>query len=235
MTELQSKSRVGPAERFVSAERLRGHVVDSGQGQPRILGYDLEGDLARHYAPHEVLFLLLAGELPTQRQGQAFSVAMQFLSSASVADADVHAAVLTRICGSPPAGMTAATATACGEFAGAVLAEHAPLLAWLGDSGRGELPAPFRASNDIDDHAVDRLRSATAPAGPFVILQARPRRISALIGVLYECGIRLPDALHSAIVMARLPVALAEGRATAALDFRGYPLNVPRFHYVDEP
>ena len=80
--------------------RLTARVVTPGE-RPRVHGYDVEGDLALHYQPTDLLFLLLMGELPTPAVSRAFSVVLMFLAPVSVAHASTHAAVVGRLCGAP--------------------------------------------------------------------------------------------------------------------------------------
>jgi len=69
----------GPLEEASFPEQLSARVVTPG-ANPRLHGYDVEGDLARHYQPSDLLFLLLIGELPAAPVSRAFSVALMFLA-----------------------------------------------------------------------------------------------------------------------------------------------------------
>ena len=91
----------GPLESgAVFPARLTARVVTAG-ARPSVHGYDVEGDLARHYQASDLLFLTLMGELPSAAISRAFSVALMFLGPVSVAHASTHAAVVGRLCGTP--------------------------------------------------------------------------------------------------------------------------------------
>src|SRR5579862_485636 len=89
----------GPVEQYPWPEELRGNVVTPGS-RPRMHGYDVEGDLARHYRSSDVVLLALTGELPSDEQSIAFDVALTFLAPLSVAEAPAHVAALAHITGS---------------------------------------------------------------------------------------------------------------------------------------
>ena len=99
---MSAEEFVGPLEGSAAfPERLTARVVTPGE-RPRVHGYDVEGDLARHYQPSDLLFLMLKGELPPPAASRAFAVASMFLTPVSVAHASTHAAVVGRLCGATP-------------------------------------------------------------------------------------------------------------------------------------
>jgi hypothetical protein len=53
----------GPLEDAPFPEKLNARVVTPG-ANPRVHGYDVEGDLAAHYTSSETMLLCLTGELP---------------------------------------------------------------------------------------------------------------------------------------------------------------------------
>ena len=87
----------GPIEAQQWPERLTARVVTPGD-DPRVHGYSIESDLARHYRTTDAFLLALTGELPSDDDGTAFAGAMHFLSATSIAEAPAHAAALARIC-----------------------------------------------------------------------------------------------------------------------------------------
>src|SRR5258708_5243088 len=85
--------RAGPIDVGLWPSQLTARVVDGGF-RPRILGYDVQTDLARHYSFAEVVLLCLCGEVPTREVGRAFEIALSFLAPVSAAEAPAHAAGL---------------------------------------------------------------------------------------------------------------------------------------------
>lgn len=88
----------GPLEVSSFPEQLTARLVTPGE-RPRIGGYDVESDLARHYAFSDLLFLSLTGELPDARESAVLGVALGFLAPVSIAHASTHGASLARLCG----------------------------------------------------------------------------------------------------------------------------------------
>jgi hypothetical protein len=222
----------GPLESASFPETLTARVVTPG-GLPRIHGYDVEEDLARHYGPTDVLFLSLTGELPTAAAAAALNVALTFVAPVSVAHASTHAAVLARLCGSTVSSVIGIAAIALAEQARVLLDEHLELLAWLATPG-SELPPLHRARDAADSASVHRLRLALEPTGLRVPeLALGPSRNAAVLLVLAACGLRRREQLECAIVSARLPAAFAEALATKVVDFAHYPINLPRYRYEE--
>lgn len=220
----------GPLETNSFPERLTARVVTPG-ARPRIHGYDVEGDLARHYQPADILFLSLVGELPTPTVSEALAATLVFLSPVSVAHASVHASVLARLCGATTSASLGVAAIGLAEQARTLVAEHASLLAWLDDGLLG-FPAPFRSTAPEDVEAVDRLRAALAARGVDVPgLDQSPTRAAAPLLVLHALGLGRPEQLEAAIVSARFPAAVAEALSTKVVDFQNYPINLPRYAY----
>lgn len=222
----------GPLESGEFPDRLSARVVSPG-AEPHLHGYDVEADLAKHYGMADGLLLTLTGELPSEQARAAFEVAWLFLAPVSVAEAGPHAAVLARLCGATASSTIGVAAIGLAEQARCLLTEHAELLGWL-RAKSGELPSRYRAA--VADPAVDRLRDTLASTGLAVpALEQRPTRDAALISVLFACGLKRPELLQTAIVLARLPAALAEGFAERATNFGNYPINLPAFVYEEAP
>jgi hypothetical protein len=223
----------GPLEDGASfPAHLTARVVTPGE-RPRVHGYDVEGDLARHYQPSDLLFLLLTGELPSAPVSRAFAVVLMFLAPVSVAHASTHAAVVGRLCDAPARSMFGVAAIGAAEHACSLLDEHTELFAWL-LAARGPLPARFRARDESDVAAVERLTMALEPSG-FSIpsLAEGPSRDAALLLVLFALGFTSRERLEAAIMLARLPSGIAEALAERPTNFGSYPINLPRFTYTE--
>ncbi|HET7538541.1 MAG TPA: hypothetical protein VFK05_01670 [Polyangiaceae bacterium] len=212
--------------------RLSARIITAGE-RPLVHGYDVEGDLALHYQPTDLLFLMLMGELPSEPVSRAFGVAWMFLAPVSVAHASTHAAVVGRLCGSPPSGMFGVAAIGAAEHARSLLDEHEELFSWL-RAQRGPLPQRFRARDTAEQAAVERLERALERTGfSLPVLSERPSRDAALLMLLFTLGIKRPERLQAAIMLARVPSAIAEALAERPTNFGNYPINLPRFAYTE--
>ncbi len=224
----------GPLESATFPETLSARVVTPGDS-PRLHGYDVEADLARHYDPTDVLFLSLTGELPGPEVSAALRAALTFLAPVSIAHASVHAASLARLCGTTTSSTIGVAAIGLAEQARVLLDEHAELLSWL-ETRDGPLPERYRARGDDDRASTERLRLAIADTGLQVAELAEDlSRDAALLTVLYRCGLRQRKHLEAAIVSARLPTAFAEAASKKTVAFAHYPINLPRYRYVETP
>ena len=87
----------GPLDDVEWPKKLPAHVVTAGPA-PRVHGYDVENDLARHYSFSDAIYLSLVGELPNDATSRAFEIALHFLAPVSAAEAPSHAAILARFC-----------------------------------------------------------------------------------------------------------------------------------------
>ncbi len=228
---------VSPLDARTTPERLVARVVQPGP-EPRLAGFGVEDDLARHYGFLEVAALLLRGELPDPAASAALSVALTFLSPATVAEGPGHLAVLSRICDARFPATLGLCATALSEEAGLVVREHAGWLAWLAapPDGRGPAPAPFLATDEDECTSVRRLREHVERTGLAVPeLEPAPTRTAALLAILRACGLSA-EAMQTAWVLARLPAVVAEAAARQPLRVREYPMNLPRVRFeVDDP
>jgi hypothetical protein len=204
-----------------------------GASPARIHGYDVEGDLARHYSFAEVTLLALLGELPSEEQAHAFDVALIFLAPLSIAEAPTHAAALARISGSPPTGVLGVAAIALAERARSVLEGASGALAWLAEPSC-PLDPTLAATTEEDRQAVGRLREALAGRGIQIERLNEPLgRDAALVAVLWFAGLTRREQLEAALVMASLPGVLAEAYRHEAASFRDYPMQLPPFEYVE--
>ena len=222
----------GPLEAGQFPEKLSARVITPGPA-PRVHGYDVESDLARHYAASDLVLLSLTGELPTEPARAAFEIAWMFLAPVSVAHAGPHASVLARLCGATPSSTIGVAAIGLAEQARALLAEHVELLRSLRAKAL-TLPERYQSRVTEERAAVERLRLALGPSGLSVpALEQHPTRDAALLSVLFACGLRRTEQLQAVVVLARLPCALAEGFAERATNFVKYPINLPAFAYEE--
>lgn len=221
----------GPIEENSWPEALTGHVVTPGFA-PRVHGYDVESDLARHYHFAETVLLTLTGQPPNASVGKAFEVALAFLLPLAVSEAPTHAAVLAKLMGSRT--VVSVGAIVLTERARYLLDRHAELLAWL-DNGCEELPERYTATDPDEQAAVERLRLALQPTGmDLPIFAKQPTRTAACLAVLHACGLRQSEQFETALVLAALPCVVAEALATRPGNFREYPIDLPAFRY-EEP
>lgn len=222
----------GPLEAAQFPDKLSARVVTPGP-RPRVHGYDVESDLARHYAATDLVLLSLTGELPSETVRAAFEIAWLFLAPVSVAHSGPHASVLARLCGATPSSIIGVAAIGLAEQARALLAEHAELLRRL----RSEAPVlseRYQSRETEERAAVERLRLALGSSGLSVpALEQYPTRDAALLSVLFACGLRRTEQLQAVVVLARLPCALTEGFAERPTNFAKYPINLPAYAYEE--
>ena len=226
-------SRRGPAESNDWPKTLTARVVTPGD-RPRVHGYDIEGDLARHYRFGESVLLALTGEAPDRSTGACFEIALTFLSPLAVTEAPTHAAVLARTCAGSAAAITGTAAVTLAEQARWLLLRYAPLLTWLEADRVGEMPDIARARDDEDRESVKRLREALAESGVERLPEDDVGRDAALLTLLHACGLRTADRIEVALVVARLATCAAEALAVKRGVLRDYPMNLPPFTYAEE-
>ena len=199
---------------------------------PRLHGYDVEGDLAAHYAGSEVTLLCLTGELPGEEALAMFEVASAFLAPVSVAHASTHAPC-SRVCvARRPARQSAPRrldsrnrrARCSMSTKTASLAEQADGRAARAVSGRGPRRrrlrgTPARGAFEAWGHvAVAESRAdANGRAADAAPRRWTPRR----------------QRIEVAIVLSRMPIVIAEALAERPTNFGNYPMNLPRFSYEE--
>lgn len=211
--------------------KLTAHVVEP-DATPRIHGYDVEADLARHYPFSTTVLLALSGELPDDATARAFDVALTFLAPAPVSQPPAHAAVLARVSGARTSNVLAAGAIGLCEQARFFVTEHADVLRWLSAGATEAAPADALARDDDDRAGAASLRRALeAVPLPVAALAHDLSRSAAVLAALHACGLRRPEQLETALVFARLPCVAAEAFAVAHGRFRDYPTNLPPFSY----
>ncbi len=215
--------RVGPLESAPWPEALEAQAISTTDGT-RLYGYDVESDLAAHYRFSDLLFLAIRGELPDPLRSRAFEIALMFALPVSVGEAPIHAAALARLCGARPGGVASVASLALAETLGNAVRAALPRLRGAPD---GLMPP---VSSD-DAASVDRLRALLHDVLEVPLLAQAPPRELALMAVLWECGLRTEQELVNALVLARLPSALAESAGRRPLDFASYPTTTPPIDY----
>jgi len=103
--------------------QLTARVVSPGD-EPRIHGYAVSSDLARHYRFSDVVYLSLAGELPDEEHSRIFERALVLLSPISIAEAPSHAASLARVCDGSASAVIGTGAIALAEQARFMVERH---------------------------------------------------------------------------------------------------------------
>jgi len=219
---------LGPLDDRPWPEDLAGRVATPGPA-PRIHGYAVEDDLARHYRFLDSAYLCAVGELPSEGASRALDVVCQFLLPTPVSEGPAHAAVLARTCGADLSATLSVAAIALAEQTRACLEGHDAWLRWLSDP-QGDPPAEFLSEAPQDRASVERLALALAPSGIHIaVLQQLPTRMASMLAVLHGCGLRTAEQLAPFIVMAKLPCVMAEAHATALASFLDYPIHLPAF------
>ncbi len=220
----------GPIEDGNWPTKLQARVVEPGP-HPRVQGFDVHGDLGVHYRFTDIVLLALTSDLD-EKAGAALDTAMAFACPIDVADAPSHAAVVARLCGSRTSGIVAVAATTVAEQSRALIDEHEMLLPRLAIGSLNGMAAKFAARSETERESVASLRRAL---GAFVSrvpsLGYDLRLDTAIIAVLFACGLRTRDKLELAFTLARLPIACAEAFAAPVGAFGGYPMNTPTFDY----
>lgn len=225
--------RAGPIDVELWPSALAARVVEPGP-LPRIHGYDVEDDLARHYSFAEITLTALTGTAPERGHGRAFEIALAFLAPVPVNEAPGHAAGLARLIGADASGVISGAAMGLAERARHLVSTHAELIAWL-DSGSGDVPPSTQTDDPNDTHAVARLRAALAETGAsFPLLNTRPTLMAALIGVLHGVGLTDAPRIETALAFAGLPATVAEAFAVKPFAFFSYPMDLPAFRYVED-
>jgi hypothetical protein len=221
----------GPIESFPWPSRITAHVVMPGTA-PRVHGYDVQEDIARHYSFSDTVYLALTGSLPTPENSHRFGVTLVFLSPCSVAEAPAHAAVLARLCVAKSAGVLQVGAIGLAEQAAFLARELESLRVWLADTGE-VFPVAHVAGSAEERAAVERFRLALGPgAGTVPGLDRSPTLLAALFCALFSSGLTTVAQWTTVFMVARLPVVAAEAFAARPGDFREYPMDLPHFEYT---
>lgn len=237
---------VGPFDREAWPERLAARVVSPDA--TRVQGYDVAGDLARHYGIADVAWLAICGELPDETQRAAFGTALVLLAPTHLGQAPAHAAALSRLIGALPAATVGVAAVGLGELARSERDALAPWLRWLDAAAAaeahaagevGEVPACARAAPRDAIESIDaqrwldaQLRSwfGDARGLPDVPLH----RPAIAYAILHRLGLTEPLAVEALATWARLPAVIAEAASLRPGAIRAYPARVPDYRYVDD-
>jgi hypothetical protein len=222
----------GPIESHEWPAKLAAHVVEPC-ASPRIHGFDVQQDLARHYTPTDIAFLALTSDLPVDAEtSRALEVALAFLAPTSVAEPPAHAASLAQICGARPAGVVSIAAVTLAEQARVLYDEHAAIIPRLLVGSLNGAAASVAARDGEERAAVERLRDALGTFARRVPALGYDLRLdTAIVAVLLACGLRTREQLEVIVTVARLPAACAEAFAWKQGDLRAYPLDLPHFEY----
>jgi len=231
---MDTEARSGPIEEQQWPQRLIAHVTQPSS-EPRIHGFDVQRDLARHYSFAEVVLVALTGSAPTAEVGRAFEIALTFLSPTTVNEAPAHATCLARICGTRTAGLVGVAAIALAEQARALLDVHDNVLPKLLIGSLNGMASQFVSRDAAEREAVQRLRDmlngfcTQVPAIGYDL-----RLETAIIAVMLACGLRKREQIEIAISMARLPTVCAEALSWEPGNLRAYPMALPSFAF-EEP
>lgn len=221
----------GPLETGTFPEKLRARVVTPGES-PRVHGYDVEGDLARHYDFVSIIFLYLTGELPSPIASAAAQVALIFASPVSVAHASVHSSVLSRLCGGTSSSLVGASAVGLAEQARHELEPYADLLEWLAHPTRN-YPEVHQATSDTEREGAQRLLEALPSGYQLPIMGQNPTRWALILAIFRDAGLRRREQFEAVIALVRMPSALSEAFAERPTNFARYPINLPPIIYRD--
>ncbi len=231
--DIDGPGDVSPLDRISAQDKLVANVVDDGP-VPRIHGYAVHDDLARHYSFGESMLLTITGRPPSAEAGRAFEAALIFASPVSIAEAPAHATRLAHTVNSDEAGKVAVAATALTEQTRWLLDRHHEVIAWL-EGRRQDFPDDARSADPGVRRQVDALRGAVGlDMSSTPVFDEEPALWPALLAVLWGCGLRSPRHLLLALVQARLTTTVIEACSVPPADLKGYPVNLPRFRYNHE-
>lgn len=223
----------GPIEDLEWPTRIRARVVEPGTA-PRVHGFDVQNDLARHYRFGETILIALTGEAPDEATGRAFEIAMIFGSAISVLEAPAHAAMLSRVCGARPSGIEAVAATTLAERARSIYDELEPAIPRLLVGSLNGMAPRLAPRSAAEREAVGRLRTALgAFASRMPALGYDLNLDAAILAVLLACGLRNREPIECALCVAGIATTCAEAFAATPGDHRSYPIDLPKFVYED--
>lgn len=225
---------VRPLDEANWPDKLTAHVVTPG-ARAAIHGYDVEGDLALHYSFSESVLLAWTGELPTPAQARAFNVALQFASPAPVNEAPGHAALLARICAGTTSSIQGVAAIGLAEQARSVVADQREWIERLAEVGPLAVPPEAqRARSDEERASVLRLRRALRGTIEVPALTHDIGRAAAIVATFSACGLKRAEHVECALVLAKLPVVMAEALAIPEGNYRDYPVLLPPISYQED-
>jgi len=211
------------------SEHLSARAIDAGASDDRLHGYSVLGDLARHYAFSDLIYLALVGELPEPRNSALFALALFSFATPGVAEAPVHVSVLARMSGATIASAIATGSITAADQAQDLVSRHVPLLAWL-QRCTGGMPAEYLGHQEPRVTALCELAHTIDPAVP---IRKEMTLESARLTLLYASGLQSTDQMIAAIVASRVSAIAAECLATGPQHLRQYPIKVPEYRYVE--
>jgi len=219
-------TRPGPIEDGTWPTTLTAHVVDAS-AHPRIHGFAVADDLARHYAATDVTCLAYAGELPSDVQRRLCDLALVLLAPADVGSAPAHAGVLARVLAAGDANVVGIAAMLAAEAASAEVRGHSAWLKWCA-APQGPPPAEFLVT-DGDETAA----TVVAELGTFVagVSDHRATPVATAFALLHACGLGATLRLVALVVQARLPCMIAEAERHTPRHLQSYPIQAPPFDY----
>ncbi|MGH1345485.1 MAG: hypothetical protein ACRBN8_28230 [Nannocystales bacterium] len=209
MTEPKATSR-RPVEATPWPEKLDAHVVSPGP-RPRVHGYALQEDLARHYDFGEFLVTALVGTPPSPSWGRAVNMALIILGGGGVDTAAVHVATLARRCGADERSVL--------ETGMLALLEQVSAEAAAPSASSEPTPAALEFHRSLPSEVQDTVGVPTS-----TVCCHADRVLSA-------AGLSSPMQRMVARSVARLPTLAAEAMAATRNDVRGYPMQLPNFDY----
>lgn len=219
----------GPVEQGAWAEQLTARAVTLGPS-PRLWGYDVQGDLTRHYGPVEMAWLAILGSLPDcDLHAKVLEVVLGFLAPVTMAEAPSHAAGLTRLCGSEPASVISVAALTLSQQGRHTLNQHAELWAWL--RGEGAWPEALSVGREHAGPSQALAERLGTLGYDSPVFERSTHLVTTCLSVLFELGMSKPEQLLSLWVWCKMPYVLAEAFAVSPGRLLEYPMNVPKYVY----
>jgi len=118
------------AGKFPCTESLEARVFNF-ESAPEIHGYSIHSDLVHHYSFAEILYLTIAGDLPSEKQNRLFELAITLLIAAPVTQDTVHAGVLSRVYNNQVSDILSSVAPVCAERSRHTMSTYQEFIDWL--------------------------------------------------------------------------------------------------------
>jgi len=211
--------------------QLIARAIEPDAADDHLHGYAVLGDLAKHVSFADTIYLALTGELPDTRAAALFGLALFSFATPSVGEAPTHLAIVTRLTSGPFASALGAGLATAADAARHLMSTHAELLPWL-DTPTDVLPDV--ASGARDPWVATLIERVTSIDANVDRLRAEMTKDAARIALLHVAGLRARDQMIAAIVAASVAGIAAETLATGPQHLGIYPVNVPKFEYVED-